>query len=70
MALTKRERKLRLRRGSQKEIAEQLGVSEGLVSLVVNGKTQILGKETVRTVREAIAAKIGAPVEEVFGTAA
>lgn len=70
MALTKRERKLRLRRGAQKEIAEQLGVSEGLVSLVVNGKTQILGKETVMKVREAIAAKIGAPVGEVFGTAA
>lgn len=70
MALTKRERKLRLRRGAQKEIAEQLGVSEGLVSLVVNGKTQILGKETVRTVREAIAEKIGASIEEVFGAAA
>lgn len=70
MALTKRERKLRLRRGAQREIAEQLGVSEGLVSLVVNGKTQLLGKETVKTVREAVAEKIGAPVEEVFGTAA
>lgn len=70
MALTKRERKLRLRRGAQREIALELGVSEGLVSLVMNGKTQILGRETVRTVREAIAAKIGAPVEEVFGTAA
>ena len=70
MALTKRERKLRLRRGAQKEIAAQLGVSEGLVSLVVNGKTQILGKETVTRVREAIAAKIGSPVEEVFGSAA
>lgn len=70
MALTKRERKLRLRRGDQKEIAKQLGVSEGLVSLVVNGKTQILGKETVKAVREAIAEKIGASVDEVFGTAA
>lgn len=70
MALSKRERKLRLRRGAQKEIAKELGVSEGLVSLVVNGKTQILGRETVRTVREAIAGKIGASVEEVFGNAA
>lgn len=70
MALTKRERKSRLRRGAQKEVAEQLGVSEGLVSLVVNGKTQILGKETVRAVREAIAQKIGAPVDDVFGSAA
>jgi predicted XRE-type DNA-binding protein len=70
MALTKRERKLRLRRGAQKEIAEQLGVSEGLVSLVVNGKTQLLGRDTVRTVREAIAEKIGAPIEEVFGAVA
>lgn len=70
MALTKRQRKERLRRGTQKQIAQELNVSESLVSAVVNGKTQILGKETVRVVREAIAEKIGASVEEVFGNAA
>lgn len=70
MALTKRQRKERLGRGAQKEIARQLGVSDSLVSAVVNGKTQILGKETVQKVRTAIAERIGEPVEEVFGTAA
>lgn len=70
MALTKRQRKERLRRGTQKQIAQELNVSESLVSAVVNGKTQILAKETVRTVRAAIAGKIGISVEEVFGTAA
>lgn len=70
MALTKRQRKDRLRRGAQKEIAFELNLSESLVSAVMNGKTQILGKETVRTVREAIAQKIGASVDEVFGKVA
>lgn len=70
MPLTKRQRKERLGRGAQKKIAEQLGVSDSLVSAVVNGKTQILGKETVARVRTAIAERIGESVEEVFGTAA
>jgi predicted XRE-type DNA-binding protein len=70
MALTKRQRKERLGRGGQKKIAESLGVSDSLVSAVMNGKTQILGKETVRKVRTAIADQIGEPVEHVWGTAA
>jgi transcriptional regulator with XRE-family HTH domain len=68
MALTKRQRKERLGRGAQKEIAEQLGVSNSLVSAVVNGKTQILGKETVARVQKAVAERIGESVEEVFGS--
>lgn len=70
MALTKRQRKERLGRGGQRQIAIDLDCSDSLVSLVVNGKTQILGKATVQKVRAAIARKIGEPVEEVFGTAA
>lgn len=70
MPLTKRQRKERLKRGAQKEIAQELELSESLVSAVMNGKTQILGKETVRIVREKIAEKIGASVDDVFGTAA
>jgi predicted XRE-type DNA-binding protein len=70
MALTKRQRKERLGRGGQKRIAQKLGVSDSLVSAVMNGKTQILGKETVAKVRTAIAQDIGEPVAEVWGTAA
>jgi transcriptional regulator with XRE-family HTH domain len=70
MALTKRQRKERLQRGAQKEIALQLGVSEGLVSMVANGKTAYLRKDTVKRIQGAIAEKIGAPVEEVFAGAA
>lgn len=66
MALTRHERKERLGHGAQKEIAEKLGVSDSLVSAVVNDKTQILGEDTVRRVRVAIARRIGLPVDEVF----
>ena len=70
MPLTKRQRKERLGRGAQKEIAKDLGLSDSLISAVVNNKTQILGKETVRKVRVAIAERIGEPVEVVFGASA
>ena len=70
MALTKRQRKERLGRGGQKRIAQRLGVSDSLVSAVMNGKTQILGKESVAKVRHAVAEEIGEPVEDVWGNAA
>lgn len=70
MALTKRQRKERLGWGAQKQIARELDLSESTVSQVVNGKTQSLNKQTAQRVRAAIAEKIGAAVEEVFGTAA
>lgn len=74
MALTKRERKAKLRevggRGIQNRIAEEVGKSPSTVSLVMNGKTQLLDKQTVREVRAAIAQKIGETVEEVWGSAA
>lgn len=69
MPLTKRERKERLKRGGQKAIAIDLGLSESTVSQVLNRKTQTLTKDTVRRVQIAVAEKIGVPVEEVFGEA-
>lgn len=70
MALTKRQRKERLGRGNQKQIALELEISEGTVSQVMNNKTQNLAKLTVQRVRTAIAERIGEPVETVFGNAA
>ncbi len=70
MPLTKRQRKERLGHGTQREIARQLGVSDTLISAVVNNKTQSLGKATLRKVRVAIAERIGEPVEVVFGSTA
>lgn len=70
MALTKRQRKDRLRPVTQKDIARELGVADSVVSAVMNGKTQWYAKETVQRVRAAVAEKIGEPVEEVWGTAA
>ena len=67
MALTKRQRKERLPRGAQKEIARELGVGTSTVSAVINGKAVLYSNETVKRVQEAIAARIGEPVEEVFG---
>lgn len=70
MALTKRERKERLGRGGQKRIAEKLKLSDSLVSAVMNQRTQMYSKQTVRKVQQAVAEEIGAPVEEVFSNAA
>jgi predicted XRE-type DNA-binding protein len=67
MALTKSQRKKALRRGMQAEIARELGVADSLVSAVVNGKAQAYADETVKKVREAIAARIGGTVEDVWG---
>lgn len=66
MALTKRQRKERLGRGKQAEVARDLGVSESVVSAVMNGKAQLYSKATVQKVRQAIAEKIGESVEEVW----
>lgn len=74
MALTKRQRKERLRaqlgKGAQRQVADTLQLSETVISHVMNDKTQTLARETVKLVREAIAEKIGEPVQEVFGNAA
>lgn len=70
MALTKRERKERLGRGGQKRIAEKLKLSDSLVSAVMNQRTQMYSKQTVRKVQQAVAEEIGVPVEEVFSNAA
>lgn len=70
MALTKRQRKERLGRGKYNDIAAEVGVSDSTVSAVMNGRTQLYAKETVRKVRVAIAERIGEPVEEVWGSAA
>jgi predicted metallopeptidase len=69
MPLTVKQRKQRLW-GVGKEVAKEVGLSNAYVSAVLNGKVQILSKDKVRIVRRAIAAKIGEPVEEVFGTSA
>lgn len=72
MALTKSERKERLQRmpGVQKRVAERLKMAPSTVSLVANGKTQLLSKHTVRDVRIALAEELGETVEEFWGSAA
>lgn len=72
MALTKRERKDRLRDnlGIQKRVAEKLGVSPSTVSFVANGKTQLIRKKVVREIQVALAEEIGETVEEFWGSAA
>jgi predicted XRE-type DNA-binding protein len=69
MALTKRQRKEKLKRGGQKRIAMRLGLSESTVSQVMNRKTQTLQRDTILRVQIAIAEEIGEPLEEVFGDA-
>lgn len=68
MPLSKWDRKQRLPFGAQQEIANQLGegYDKAFVSLVMNDKAQARDQEKVRIIREAIAARIGLPVEEVF----
>jgi predicted XRE-type DNA-binding protein len=70
MALTKSQRKKKLRRGAQTEIARELGVPDSLVSAVMNNKHQAYNRENVQRVRQAVAERIGEPVEEVWGSAA
>lgn len=64
------ERKERIGYGGISRLARQLKLSPATVSLVISDKTDILSDKTVQRVRVAIAEKIGAPVEEVFGEAA
>lgn len=64
------ERKERIGYGGISRVARQLKLSPATVSLVINDKTDILSDKTVKRVQLVIAEKIGAPVEEVFGTAA
>jgi len=66
MALSKYERKEKLPYGAQAEIAEELDLSEATVSMIQNDKLVGLTPETIAKVREAIAARIGLPVSEVF----
>jgi predicted XRE-type DNA-binding protein len=70
MALTKSQRKKKLRYGDQTEIARRLGVPDSLVSAVMNNKHQAYSREKVQLVRQAVAEKIGEPIEEVWGSAA
>lgn len=60
------ERKEKLGYGAISEIGRKLKLSPATVSLVVNDKTDILSAVTIAKVRVAVAAKIGAPVEQVF----
>lgn len=64
------ERKERIGHGGISRLARQLKLSPATVSLVNNDKTDILSDKTVKRVQLAIAESIGAPVDEVFGTAA
>lgn len=64
------ERKERIGHGGISFVARQMKLSPATVSLVINDKTQILSDKTVKRVQIVIAKRIGAPVEEVFGTAA
>jgi predicted XRE-type DNA-binding protein len=70
MALTTRQIKGKLRHGDQRRIAEELGYHTSLVSAVVNKKHQLYSREKVQAVRQAVAERIGEPVEAVWGTAA
>lgn len=60
------ERKEKIGHGGITEVARELALSPATVSLVVSDKTDQLSEETIRRVREAIAARIGEPFEEVF----
>lgn len=60
------ERKERIGHGGISQVARELELSPGTVSLVISDKTDILSDATVQRVRVAIAAKIGLDVEEVF----
>lgn len=66
MSIARYARKERLRHGDQKEIAAKLGISEPVVSRVMNDKINQLSAETVRRVRVAIARKLGLKVDEAF----
>jgi predicted XRE-type DNA-binding protein len=70
MALTKRQRKLKLGRGGQKRVADKLGLSESTVSQVMNNKTQTLTRDTVLRVKVALAEEMGESFEEAWGEAA
>lgn len=59
--MTRHERKDALGHGAVKQIAAELECSPSLVSRVVNGKA------TSARVARAVAARIGLPVELVFG---
>lgn len=62
VTLSRHERKDRLGHGAMKEIAAELGVDPSAVSRVVNGKA------TSARIAKAVAARLGLPVEVVFGT--
>lgn len=66
MSIARYARKERLPFGAQKEIAEELGVAESVVSRVMNGKGDDLSAETRHKVRVAIARKLRMKVDEVF----
>lgn len=68
MPLSKWDRKQKLAFGDQQKIADDLGegFDKAFVSLVMNDKAQARDQAKVRIVREAIAARIGLPVSEVF----
>jgi len=60
------ERKERIGYGGISEVARELELSAGTVSLVISDKTDTLSDATVQRVRLAIALKIGLGVDEVF----
>lgn len=66
MSIARYARKERLPFGAQKEIAEELGVAESVVSRVMNGKGDDLSTETRHKVQVAIARKLRMSVAEVF----
>jgi transcriptional regulator with XRE-family HTH domain len=66
MPLSKYERKELLPYGAQSEIADELGLSEATVSLIMNDKTASITRETIERVRAAIARRIGRPVSELW----
>lgn len=68
MPLSKWDRKQRLPFGAQQQIADELGegYDKAFVSLVMNDKAQARDQEKVKKIRDAIARRIGLPVEEVF----
>lgn len=69
MPLTTAERKHLMPYGAQKEVATEQGATEAYVSLAMNGevrpKTEA-GRQKLRRIQEALAAKLGVPVAEAF----
>lgn len=72
MALTKRERKEFLKERfrdlglTHQAIAEGVGYKRSTVTLVINDKTQLLAKTTVKKIRLAVAERAGVAVDYLW----